>query len=45
MEICKACPMSKQCPAKQQSHKPVYYFDKADYLRGKRNKNIESLPP
>lgn len=45
VEICKQCPLSKQCPTKKQSKERVYYFDRADYLRGKRNRNIESLPP
>ena len=45
MEICKQCPSSKNCPAKQQSDKRTYYFDRSDYLLGKRNRNIKSLPP
>jgi len=45
MEICKQCPLSKNCPAKQQSNKRTYYFDRSDYLLGKRNRNIKSLPP
>lgn len=45
VEICKQCPSSKHCPAKQQSNKRVYYFDRSDYLLGKRNRNIKSLPP
>jgi len=45
MEICKQCPLSKNCPAKQQSDKRTYYFDRSDYLLGKRNRNIKSLPP
>jgi hypothetical protein len=44
-EICKQCPLSKSCPAKQQSDKRTYYFDRSDYLLGKRNRNIKSLPP
>ena len=44
-EICKQCPFSEACPAKQQSDKRVYYFDRSDYLLGKRNRNIKSLPP
>jgi len=45
IEVCKQCPLSKSCPAKQQSDKRTYYFDRSDYLLGKRNRNIKSLPP
>ena len=45
VEICKQCPLSSHCPAKQQSDKRTYYFDRSDYLLGKRNRNIKSLPP
>jgi transposase len=41
----KQCPLSRNCPAKQQSDKRTYYFDRSDYLLGKRNRNIKSLPP
>jgi hypothetical protein len=44
-EICERCPLSEACPAKQQSEKRVYYFDRSDYLLGKRNRNIKSIPP
>ena len=44
-KICKQCPLSSNCPAKQQSDKRTYYFDRSDYLLGKRNRNIKSLPP
>ena len=43
--ICEQCPLNNRCPAKQQSDKRVYYFDRSDYLLGKRNRNIKSLPP
>lgn len=43
--ICKQCPLSEACPTKEQGKQRVYYFDRSDYLRGKRNRNIESLPP
>lgn len=44
--ICEQCPLNESCPAKQQqSDKRVYYFDRSDYLLGKRNRNIKSLPP
>jgi len=45
IEICKQCSLSSNCPAKQQSDKRTYYFDRSDYLLGKRNRNIKSLPP
>ena len=45
VEICKQCPLSSHCPAKQQSDKRTCYFDRSDYLLGKRNRNIKSLPP
>jgi len=45
MKICNQCPLSKCCPAKEQSNKRTYYFDRSDYLLGKRNRNIKSLPP
>jgi hypothetical protein len=45
LEICKQCPLSGNCPAKEQSDKRTYYFDRSDYLLGKRNRNIRSLPP
>ena len=45
LEICKQCPSSGNCPAKEQSNKRTYYFDRSDYLLGKRNRNIRSLPP
>ncbi len=44
-KICKQCPLSSNFPAKQQSDKRTYYFDRSDYLLGKRNRNIKSLPP
>jgi hypothetical protein len=43
--ICEQCPFNEACPAKQQSNKRVYYFDRSDYLLGKRNRNIKDLPP
>ena len=45
VEICKQCPLSRNCSAKQQSDKRTYYFDRSDYLLGRRNRNIKSLPP
>ena len=44
-ETCKQCPFNEACPAKQQGDKRVFYFDRSDYLLGKRNRNIKSLPP
>jgi len=45
VEICHQCSLNKRCPAKEQSHARTYYFDRSDYLLGKRNRNIQSLPP
>jgi hypothetical protein len=45
MKICKRCPLSGNCPAKQQGDRRTYYFDRSDYLIGKRNGNIKKLPP
>jgi hypothetical protein len=45
VEICKRCPLLGGCPAKEQLDKRTYYFDRSDYLLGKRNRNIKSLPP
>jgi len=45
VKICKQCSLSKRCPAKEQNNKRTYYFDRSDYLLGKRNRNIKSLPP
>jgi hypothetical protein len=42
---CKRCSLSEQCLTKEQGNQRVYYFDRSDYLRGKRNRNIKSLPP
>ena len=44
-KVCEQCPLNESCPAKQQINKRVYYFDRSDYLLGKRNRNIKSLPP
>ena len=45
VKICKQCSLSKRCPAREQNNKRTYYFDRSDYLLGKRNRNIKSLPP
>jgi hypothetical protein len=45
VKICKECPLSNGCSAKEQGDKRTYYFDRSDYLLGKRNRNIKSLPP
>jgi hypothetical protein len=45
VKICTQCSLSKRCPAKKQNSKRTYYFDRSDYLLGKRNRNIKSLPP
>jgi len=43
--ICEQCSLSVACPAQQQSDKRTYYFDRSDYLLGRRNRNIKLLPP
>jgi hypothetical protein len=45
VNICRRCPSSKRCPAKEKGSKRTYYFDRSDYLLGKRTRNIKSLPP
>jgi hypothetical protein len=45
VKTCKECPLSNGCSAKEQGDKRTYYFDRSDYLLGKRNRNIKSLPP
>jgi hypothetical protein len=43
--ICNQCSLSGRCCAKEQNTVRVYYFERADYLQGKRNRNIKLLPP
>jgi len=45
LAVCKQCSQADRCCAKEQRKGRVYYFDRADYLQGKRNKNIKTLPP
>jgi hypothetical protein len=45
LAVCKQCSLAGRCCAKEQRTGRVYYFDRADYLQGKRNRNIKSLPP
>ena len=45
LAVCKQCSLAVRCCAKEQRNGRVYYFDRADYLQGKRNRNIKSLPP
>jgi hypothetical protein len=45
VKICKECPLSNGCSAKEQGDKRTDYFDRSDYLLSKRNRNIKSLPP
>jgi len=45
LAICKQCSLADRCCAKEQRKGRVYYFDRADYLQGKRNRNIKTLPP
>jgi len=43
--VCKRCSLADRCCAKEHHNGRVYYFDRADYLQGKRNRNIKLLPP
>ena len=45
LAICNQCSLASRCCAKEQRNGRVYYFDRADYLQGKRNRNIKLLPP
>ena len=45
LAVCKQCSQADRCCTKEQRKARVYYFDRADYLQGKRNRNIKSLPP
>jgi len=45
LAVCKQCSQADRCCTKEQRKVRVYYFDRADYLQGKRSRNIKSLPP
>ena len=45
LAVCKQCSLAGRCCAKPRNGKPVYYFDRADFLQNKRNRNIKLLPP
>jgi hypothetical protein len=45
LAVCKQCSLAGRCCAKERRNGRVYYFDRADYLQGKRNRNIKSLSP
>ena len=44
LAVCKQCSQAGRCCAKEQRSVRAYYFDRADYLQRKRNRNIKSLP-
>jgi Transposase DDE domain len=43
--VCKQCSLAGRCSVKKTVAGRVYYFDRADYLKNKRNRNIKTLPP
>jgi len=45
LSICQQCPLHEKCPAFTQKNCRVYYFAHKDYLRKKRLRAIESIPP
>ena len=44
-DICKTCPLSDKCPAVKGKSKRTYYFTEEDYLRNRRNRSINEIPP
>jgi hypothetical protein len=42
--ICSGCELTKQCKIKKYKIGRIYYFDKKEYLKKRRYKNIESIP-
>lgn len=45
LSICGQCPLQEKCPTLTQKKARGYYFTHEDYLRKKRLKAIESIPP
>ena len=45
LSICQPCPLHNQCSTLTRKNCRVYYFTHEDYLRKKRLKAIESIPP
>jgi Transposase DDE domain/Transposase domain (DUF772) len=43
--VCKQCSLAGRCNVKKTVAGRVHYFDRADYLKNKRNRNIKTLPP
>jgi hypothetical protein len=43
--VCDQCPFAAECPTIQQKAQRVLYFDHDDYLRHKRHRAIDLLPP
>jgi hypothetical protein len=42
---CDQCPLADVCPTIQQKEQRVLYFEHEDYLRNKRHRQIELIPP
>jgi hypothetical protein len=43
--VCDQCPLASVCSTIQQKDGRVYYFNHDDYLRNRRHRQIESIPP
>ncbi len=43
--ICQDCSLLEECPVIEQKKHCVFYFSDEDYLRKKRNRNIDKIPP
>jgi hypothetical protein len=43
--VCEQCQLASVCPTLQQKQQRVVYFEHHDYLRNKRHRQVESLPP
>jgi len=43
--VCRCCPFHSQCPAPETKKYRAYYFTKADYLRKKRQHQMDNIPP
>lgn len=44
-ELCKACPLTDKCPAKEQKKCRTYYFSKEEIRRKQRLSNLAKIPP
>jgi hypothetical protein len=43
-DICSGCEFAKQCKVEEYKRGRIYYFNRQEYLKKKRYKNIESIP-